>query len=530
MGLTHKTLFCLSVTMGNLLILTDASSEIITFPVSFIKENKYSALTPTTEKSAATPAKTATSAKKAKASEESEIPEILLMPHAKKERSKVARAVYVIPVEKKVLPKQPSPLIPKATTKKNVASSKENYSLHSTLLMAVNWHPDIKRAKSETERLKSMTDEVNAEYYPNVEMGLNSGIEKDAYSDDNNKTNQLKVSVEQMIYDFGSTSDRVELSELNVIGANYDVEKTVNDILYQTIGAYLQVVRYHQLIDAAQERIDGFDKIKDLTRKRVALGASAESDYSQANLRVAESQSNYNDYISQYKKWSATLDYLLNRKVSSNIIMKMPVEVEALYNKELRDNPTEIDSPAIRIARAKIEIAKKQIDVQKNGHYPKITLTPYYEHDLTTQSTNNSSPRNRDRYGAYVNVRVPLYQGGSVSSKVQQAQEALNTAQFNFDSEKNNATQKIMEFSSQVRNTKASLENKLEKERSALRTRDLYMSQYLELGIRSFSDLTSAESEIHQTRTDIINSNYMVSNLALESLFYSGKLINLLKN
>lgn len=87
-----------------------------------------------------------------------------------------------------------------------------------------------------------------------------------------------------------------------------------------------------------------------------------------------------------------------------------------------------------------------------------------------------------------------------------------------------------MEYSSQMRNTKISLENKREREQSAIRTRNLYMSQYLELGARSVSDLTSAEAEIHQTKADIINSNYTVSNLAMESLYYAGKLINLMKN
>ncbi len=509
MGLTHKSLLYLSVTMGNLLMIADASCELITFPVSFINEDK-SSVPPAIineDKSSVPPA----------------------IPKPKKDRFNDAPVVYVKSVEEIPLPKKRPPVVSTAATKQSVTSSKEEYSLHSAMLMAVSWHPGIKRAKAETERLKSMVDEVRSAYYPNVEMGLNSGMEKDGYTDDNNKTNQLNVSIEQMIYDFGSTGDRVDLSELNVTGASYEVEKEINDILYQTIGAYLQIVRYHQLSAAAKDRIDGFSKIKDITKKRVALGASAESDYSQASLRVAESLSNYNDYISQYKKWSATLDHLLNKKISSRIIIKIPTEVEKLYNNLLRDNPTNTDSPAIRIARAKIDIAKKQIDVQRNGHYPKITFKPYYEHDLTVQSTSNSITKNRDRYGAFINVKIPLYQGGSVSSKVQQAQEALYSAQFNLDAEQNNAEQKIMEYSSQMRNTKISLKNKLERERSAIRTRNLYMSQYLELGTRSFSDLTSAESEIHQTKTDIINSNYTVSNLALESLYYAGNLINLLK-
>ncbi|MEE9956142.1 TolC family protein [Enterobacter quasihormaechei] len=497
MSFTQKTLLYLSVSMGNILMATDAICASEIFSVTFIGEEKKSVTT--------------------------------VKPTPRQERVNDNNIVFSNPVKMLPSAKKTAQGASTEVSKKSVSASKEKYDLHSAMWMAVSWHPEIKRAKSETERLKSMVDEARASYYPNVEVGLNSGLEKDDYSDDNNKTNQVNVSIEQMIYDFGSTADRVELSEFNVINADYEVEKKVNDILYQTIGAYLQIVRYYQLSNAAKDRIDGFTKIKEITKKRVALGASAESDYSQASLRVTESLSSYNDYMSQYKKWSATLDYLLNKPVSSRIIMEIPAEVENVYNDVLRDNPTHIDSPAIRIARAKIDIAKKEIDVQKNGHYPKITLTPYYEYDLTAQTTSNNVTRNRDRYGAFINVKVPLYQGGSVSSKVQQAQEALSTAQYNLDAEENNAKQRLMEFSSQMKNTKVSLENKLERERSAIRTRDLYMAQYLELGTRSFSDLTSAESEIHQTRTDIINGNYTVSNLSLESLYYAGKLINLLK-
>lgn len=522
MRLKHKTLLYLSVTIGNLLIIANASCELQTFPVSFVNEDKP--LIPAPSAPSAPPA-----TPKPKKEPSSDAPAVFVKP-VKEVPLTDASVVFVKPVKEVPLTKELAPRVPSETAKQNVTLSNGKYNLQSAMWLAVSWHPEIKRAKAETQRLKSVIDEVKSAYYPNVEMGLNSGMEKDDYTNDNNKTNQLNLSLEQMIYDFGSTGDRVELSELNVVSASYEVEKEVNDILYQTIGAYLQIVRYHQLSAAAKERIDGFSKIKEITKKRVALGASAESDHSQASLRVAESLSLYNDYISQYKKWSETLDYLLNKKVAANIIMKIPAEVEQLYNKVLRDNPTNTDSPAIRIARAKLDIAKKQVDVQRNEYYPKITLKPYYEHDFTSQSSSGSASRNRDRYGAFVNVKVPLYQGGSVSSKIQQAQEALMSAQFNLDAEQHNARQKIMEFSSQMRNTKISLENKLERERSAIRTRNLYLSQYLELGTRSFSDLTSAESEIHQTKTDIINSNYTVANLSLESLYYAGKLINLLKH
>lgn len=496
MKISYKNILYFSVLMGSSVII-DASCELVTFPVSFANENEGS------------------------------VPKKMVKQEIEKPGD--THGAGSGKVGEFISEKSMPPTRPVLASEKKGSSSEGKYNLHSAITMAVSWHPEIKRAKAEAQRLKDSIDEVMASYYPNVEMGLSSGVETDNYTDEKNKTNQVNFSVEQMIYDFGSTGNRVRLSELNVISADYEVEKEINNILYQAISAYLQVVRYHQLTSAAKERIEGFNKIRDITKKRVALGASAESDYSQANLRVAEALSNYNDYISQLKKWSETLNYLINKKIASKISMKIPTEIEDVYNRVLHDNPDNIESPAIRLARTKVEIAKKQIEVQKDGHYPKVTLKPYYEYDLTAQSASNNSVRNRDRYGAFINVKVPLYQGGAVSSKVQQAKDALYSAQYNFDSEQNAARQKIMEFSSQMINTKESLKNKLEREKSAIRTRNLYMSQYLELGTRSFSDLTSAESEIHQTKADIINGNYTVSNLALESLYYAGKLINLLK-
>lgn len=427
--------------------------------------------------------------------------------------------------------KKPSALQIKKTASEKMTTPtfKERYNLQDAMLLTLQWHPKIKRAKYELERLKSVVDEAYSGYYPNVEMGLRSGMEKDDYTSEHNENSFLNLSLEQMLYDFGKTGDRVSLSELNVINSAYDVKKEINDLLYETIEAYLQVVRHDLLLVVLKNRIDGFSKIKEMTQKRVALGASAESDHSQASLRVAEAIANYNDYIAQQNKWSATLDKLTNTSMHSRIIMSFPAQIEDHYNKWSAAGMADIDSPAINIAQSKLDIARKQIDIEKNGHYPRITLNPYYEYDLAgNNSSNTYIHKNRDRYGVFFNVKVPLYQGGSISSKVQQATSALYAAQYNLDNEKNTTERKIMEYSSQIENTKLSLQSMLNKEQSAIRTRTLYMSQYINLGSRSISDLITSESEIHQTKLDIINNRYTVANLSLESLYYSGELINLL--
>lgn len=514
MRIHHKKILYCSAIIGSLSLASDASCEIKTFPVSFADEINLSAPQSGVEKikndaTSFFSGKT-TANDRANPLSTSKQPDGASLADLRHHQATTHK---------------------KSSVSDNITApvATEKYNIREVMLLALQWHPKIKRAKYEVERLKSVVDEANSAYYPNVDMGLRSGMEKDSYTANHNKENHLNLSLEQMLYDFGNTGDRVDLSELYVINSSYDVKKEINDILYETIGAYLQIVRHNQLLSVMQNRINGFIEIKEMTKKRVALGASAESDYSQASLRVAEAIANHSDYVAQKNKWSATLDKLTNQSISSAIMMSFPGELAEYYKEWSRNGIPEIDSPAIKIAQSKLDIAKKQIDIEKNGHFPKITLNPYYEYDLATSTSGNSGiNKSRDRYGVFFNVKVPLYQGGAVSSKVQQATEAFHAAQYNLDAEKYNAERKVMEFSSQIISTNMSLQSMLEKERSAIRTRALYMSQYLNLGSRSISDLITAESEIHQTKLDIINNRYTVANISLESLYYAGELINLL--
>jgi adhesin transport system outer membrane protein len=83
----------------------------------------------------------------------------------------------------------------------------------------------------------------------------------------------------------------------------------------------------------------------------------------------------------------------------------------------------------------------------------------------------------------------------------------------------------VLENTSQIAALRESLQAKRQREAESIRTRDLYRLQYLELGSRSFSDLLSAESEIHQTRIDILSAELTVATMAFDCLYYSGHLL-----
>lgn len=394
--------------------------------------------------------------------------------------------------------------------------------IYSVVNMAISWHPAIKRSVSEVERSKESIKEAHAAYYPSLSMGIKTGLEQNDYGKKNDRSNKLTVVAEQMIYDFGKTEAKVSLNELNTIYSEYELEKDINDIAYQAVNAYLQVVKYKQLIEIANEQLLGFTKINEIAKKRTHLGASAESDYSQSKVRLASSVSQLNDYKSQYNRWSATLNNLVNKNVSGNIIIRFPDKLQSSCSVRLDES---LSSPMIRIAESQVNVARKQIELANSDHYPTISLNPFYEYEIENKNNNNYSDRNKDKFGVYLNVKAPLYQGGAISSRVRQAEQALYAANNNLENEYTNAWLKISEASSQIENAKLSLRAKLNRATESIRTRDLYMLQYEQLGTRSFTDLISAESEIHQTKIDIVNSEYNIISFSVECLYQTGALV-----
>lgn len=396
-----------------------------------------------------------------------------------------------------------------------------NVDIRSIVDMAISWHPAIKRSGREVERAKEAIEEANSAYYPSLNMGVKTGLEQNDYGNGNDRSNKITVAAEQMIYDFGKTKTKVSLNELNTVYSEYELEKEINDIAYQTVNAYLQVVKYKQLIEIADEQLSGFAKINEIAKKRTALGASAESDYSQSKVRLASSVSQLNDYKSQYNRWSATLNNMVNKSISDKIVIRFPDELQSSCTMRMDEA---FSSPMIRIAESQVSVARKQIELAKSEHYPTISLNPFYEYEIEDRNSNSYSNRNKDKFGVYLNVKAPLYQGGAISSRVRQAEQALYAANNNLENEYTNSRLKISESSSQVENAKLSLQAKLNRATESIRTRDLYMMQYEKLGTRSFTDLISAESEIHQTKMDIINSEYNIASFSVECLYQTGTL------
>ncbi|MGC0809187.1 TolC family outer membrane protein [Pantoea agglomerans] len=395
-------------------------------------------------------------------------------------------------------------------------------SLREAVKSAVEWHPTIKRAERELAQSKEYINEAKSSYYPSVNAQVKSGIEESEYAGGNDRSDALVLSATQVLYDFGKTQSKVKLASSSAGRQGSGLDKSISDVIYETANSYLQTVRYLRLVDVARNQVSGFRDINEIARKRATLGASAQSDYSQSKVRLASSVAQLHDYEAQAERWASVLDHMTNKHISPRLIPRFP---EDLKNVCQNVDSREVTSPSMAMAYAQIEMAKDQIASSKAEYFPTISLNPSYEYQLDNNNDGGyRTGMKKGRWGVFLNVSVPLYEGGQQLSRTRQSEQALYAAQYNLDQEKTEARRRIAESTSQIASMEESLQAKIVREKEAQQTRDLYKLQYIELGNRSFSDLLTAEAEIHQTRMDIMNSRFTMASLAVDCLNYSGQL------
>ncbi len=416
-----------------------------------------------------------------------------------------------------------APAVPPLLKPPVAAGDSDRLGLIEAMAIVRRWHPSIRRSMSLVDQNKEHVKVARAGYFPALRANVRSGFDAQGNYDRKRTVNtDLVISATQTVYDFGQTASKVDFAEATLQKEQYGLERTLNQLLYGASNAFLEVVRYQRLVTVAQNQVAGFADINQIAAQRAVLGASAYSDYSQAKVRLAMAESLLYDVQGQLAKWSTILDNQANQRISARLRFDYPA---ALTNACMTVDFNDLDAPGLTVARAEETMAKIQLKAAKAAALPTLAISPTYEYRLN-QEERLYQPKSRGRFGVFLNVSVPLMEGGAISARRQEARQALLAAQANVDLEKTEAVQKVMDAASQVQSTRHSLNAKRQREAGAVQTRDLYRLQYLELGNRPFSDLLNAEGEIYQTHMDIVNGTYTLQKLSIECLYQSGRLSN----
>ena len=207
-----------------------------------------------------------------------------------------------------------------------------------------------------------------------------------------------QVSLQEMLYDFGVTQNQATIRKLDYEAYKKTFEATVNDVIYQTKGAYYNVLCAYEAKRVAQDTVDKYQLFYNQARAFYTTGMNpkvdvtiAETNLSSAKLKLIQAENAVNlaiaklnnvmgvPYIERYD----VLDRLQYKPI--NLTFEQAIDTA-------RDS-----RPELKLAEIRVEGTNQTVKLTKKSYFPTISLEGQYQRGGKSWNSNYGY-----NFGAYL--------------------------------------------------------------------------------------------------------------------------------
>ncbi|MGJ3351518.1 outer membrane channel protein TolC [Morganella sp. Je.2.23] len=375
-------------------------------------------------------------------------------------------------------------------------------------------NPTLRQIQAERNQAFEKINEARSPLLP--QLGLGGGYDyTSGYRDNNNQDSnalnaQLKLT--QTIFDM-SKWRQLNLQEQTAGISDITFQSAQQQLILDTSVAYFNVLRALDTLSYVQAQKEAVYRQLDQTTQRFNVGLVAITDVQNARANydsvLAQEVAGRNDVenaIEALRQVSGIYYSELSSLDVNRFKTNAPDAIEALLKEAQERNLNLLSATLNR------NLAKEQISLAESGHYPTVGLTASTGVTNTDYSGNgypNGRPNNSyaGQSSIGVNVSIPLYTGGSVSSQVDQAQYGYTAA-----SEKLEATlrQVIQTTRSSYNNINASISSVNAYKQvvtSAESSLDATEAGY-QVGTRTIVDVLNATTTLYDAKKSLSNARY----------------------
>ena len=395
----------------------------------------------------------------------------------------------------------------------------ERLGMAEAVRAAVFTHPSIRGAREQVRQADEGVEAARAGYRPQITGGIEGRTNRYRESSyDSRHVYTATVSASQMLYDFGKVAGATRQARAGVRASEAQVEWATNEIAMSTAQAWVDAHLQQALVSLASEQLDAVLAIASLVGERVTKGATSRSDLEQANSRVEALRSQLLGAEAEAQRASLTLMHLTGRVEPVQISGDIPAALGA----EACRFGADVSTPSVRVAEARRDDARAQLDIARAERLPTVTLDGSIGYALTDGSRLYGEHRSTGQVG--VNFSMPLYQGGSTGARERGAYYQLRSFEDAVYQARLETRQGLADARTQHDGWAERAPIIDARVRSINATRELYRQQYLQLGSRSLLDLLNAEQEYHAARVEQLQGIYLQYRLAVHCIYYRDQL------
>ncbi|NNH35266.1 TolC family outer membrane protein [Acinetobacter sp. NIPH 2377] len=387
-------------------------------------------------------------------------------------------------------------------------------SFNETILRALQRSPDVSQSVSVLAGQGAYIDVAKAGYYPQLSGGLSTG---DLSSGERGRQ-LISLNASQMLYDFGKVKSGVDIEQAKLAAEQANVLLSIDNVAYETANAIVNIKRYQEITQIAQQQINGISRIAEIANLRAQAGISTQADPVQARANLEAAQANLVVQQTQLKKIQQKLRTLLGADVTGQ---DWAIPERVVRDSDLYRDPEFNKIPSMIAAQAQVEVAKFQKQQSKLTNYPTLSVK-----GSLSQALNGRNPNNNEDDGMYNSIMLEassnLYQGGAKASQTRAASYAEEAAKAKVNSVYLDVLDEIRVLREEIENKQHLMTILMARKETSIRTRELYQEQY-KLGTRSAVDLLNAEQSIHSAAQEIENARYDIYDAIVRYITVTGR-------
>lgn len=365
--------------------------------------------------------------------------------------------------------------------------------------------PQLRGAVAAREAAREGGNQSRALLYPDVRFTANMA-ENDEDGLPSYSSDGWTLSLTQPLY----RRDRfvaVSQSDLATKQAELEYSASEQSLIVRLSERYFDVLAAIDSLEFAQAEKKAISRQLDQTKQRFEVGLIAITDVHEAQARydlsvaqeIVAQNALANARIALREVTGSFSGNLQKLSEGVPLVAPQPADVESWGSSAVDQNPT------VAASRLSAEAAREEIRRLRSGHYPSLDLVASRNHsDIDGGS---SGPRETDSTSLALQLTVPIYQGGLVSSRTRQAEFRYNQALEGLeqqiratDRQTRNAYLGVLASISQVK----ALQQALVSSRSALQATEAGF----EVGTRTIVDVLDAQRELFRARRDLARARY----------------------
>ncbi|GKX58005.1 TolC family protein [Leminorella grimontii] len=368
-------------------------------------------------------------------------------------------------------------------------------TLKNSLQEAINRSPTIKYHKGKVASADSSIGEARSGWLPNVSVNTGNELTNTNSNNSNDDGKTYSVKVEQNLFDFGRTGDRVDYAKYNKSTEVYSAYDEAEVLSSKVAEVYLNIIKFQQIIDITNKNKAEHLNILHLAQARADGGVDSLGDVEQVEVRIKGLEADLSGYEAQLK--AAQEDYyILVGKRPSELI---DPDLTAIKNKltgHMRERISE--SPRIQAMRATKDAASAEYAYTSKSWMPALSVS-VSQGKTTTYGENDTL--------VMLNVNSNIFDGGGAIYRSRGAAQRVESARWNIEKSIEDLSTKISQMYQDALSQERQIDIYSQRITHSLEVKSLYHEQY-KVNRRSVLDLLNAEQELFQTMSNKVSSEF----------------------